>query len=94
MYDEESTLTYIKINIVMSLVLILITVMERESTCGAPIHVWLMVYVVFSGIDSLIKVLMIKIGSMGRSNKIYLMEIAFEFVQAGWMIYGNYIFVS
>jgi hypothetical protein len=80
MYDEESTLTYIKINIVVSIVLILITIMEADSSCGAPIHVWLMVYVVFSGIDSLMKVLMIKYGSMGRSNKIYLLEIAFEFV--------------
>lgn len=88
-------LTYVKINIVISLSIILITILSNGKICQAPIQMWLMVYVVLSGLDSLIKMMSIKFSNvMFVLTHIYILEIIFEFIQAGWLIYGNYLFVQ
>mmetsp|Transcript_26971 Transcript_26971/g.26043 ORF Transcript_26971/g.26043 Transcript_26971/m.26043 type:complete len:295 (+) Transcript_26971:618-1502(+) len=88
-------LTYIKINIIISIFIIAVTVIESDKECSAPIHMWLMVYVSLTGLDSFTKLIALRFNrTQFTCIKSWQLDIMFEFIIAGWLIYGNSIFVQ
>ena len=93
--ERESIISYVKVNLFFSIIILFITVLEGKSLCTNEIHSWLIIYATLVILDSISKVASLRRNIMGWKVKLFfkIYELVIDFIQVGWLIYGNVIFL-